>query len=154
MTGRIMDQKTFPTKRYTGTRILVWVGGLANMVVCFYAALLGIFNIIGSLTNLWFALFYFLMPLPFYLRDVFTQLELGITNEGKNMGSQPAWVWLAVFLGISAPIVFFSWSSSKLDFPQDLDLSVYVTMGLPVSMLIGAGCLLTLLLQSRSRFST
>jgi len=139
----------------TSLKILITIGATANTVVCIYAVILAILNILTSAHNILFALFYIFVPLPFYLRSVFHKMHVIEQDKEPQATEWPKWVWASCILGIVVSLLFGSWLVVEViklfSADRGTDPSVHLTAGLPVSMFISASILLVLLIRDSRR---
>jgi len=137
---------------HKGSHALIIVGAGANIVVCIYAGILGVFNIIEALAEPRFLLLYIFMPLPFLLVNVFMEMRKELVPETHRGIIWHPWVWAASLLGIAVSLGAGGWLylsiSDWLSRGKSFDFTIYVMIGLPLSMFIAAVALLILLIRS------
>lgn len=136
-------------------RTIAIIGSWANIVVCIYAVILALLNIIGAATDIRFVLFFVFVPLPFYLRGVFAKMRLIHGADQTSLVEWPQWVWASAVFGVVVSLGLLAWLliliPDLFTNSESSDASVYLVAGVPLFMLVGASALLWLLIDSRRR---
>jgi hypothetical protein len=144
-------------RKRTSLQILISIGAIANIVVCIYAVILAILNILTSAHNILFVLFYIFVPLPFYLRGIFYKMHVIEQKVEPQTTEWPHWVWASCVFGIIVSLLFGGWLVFEVieltSTNRDVDASVYIVAGIPISMFVGASILLALLIRDRLRLT-
>ena len=130
-------------------KVFLFIGTMANCVVCIYAVMLACLNIIGMMVSPFLALFYVFLPMPFWLFGAFRELQDAMKQGEEVSGDWGVKVVVSTMIGFIGSIVLMGWFLSLGLAKAEPDASVYLTAGLPVSMFIMSGVLLFEMLRRR-----
>lgn len=131
-------------------RFLITLGTVCNTVLCIYAVMLGLLNILGSAAQPWLLMFYLFFPIPFFLRRVFADIRKG----SHPAMTRRSWVFATVALGFVLSIggggwlavMLYNWVSSG----KTLSILEYFVLALPIVVFTISSCLLMLMLRDKS----